>query len=478
MIMARKTKQRTRTDKESAVKFWRFEIVKLPPEAKSRWQTLQSRCQEAVNMWWQLWLADHIAAGDHLAIRNWMTQVKACRQAGKKPPNCPIAPMAACPVSIGRRISAEFDDIHSGTLDLLLNIQSKRLLGKDAEGKYRLWQAVLACRQGQPSYERRLPVPFRARQCGPFIKLRSGLHKESRHPGSLYEFTINLERKKVPGRALKQAITETLVILVRGRGSELKIIDRIRDGTYTPKGSSVYYDKGKRKWFVLIGYSMPAMARPQQGTATAVLHASKLDQVAFRLRVCGAAKRTGKGVDFSTRRGGRGLHLGAIRQRVLTGRWVRQEAYTWSGARARHGRVKVLGPIGPLRDRWRNTVTSYIRKLSSDLAAECLGNGIGKLVYFKPSGARRSSRWLSRTGKVHGRVDSTGFDWHKVKAELARKCAEANIVFVCKDSPREPATSSAGGKSKKIDRSRNHRHRPSGAGRKRVAIAVTTKHKR
>lgn len=404
------------------VKAWRFEIIGLARESRTRWHDLQDQSREIVNLWWQLWCARHVMAGNNLAIVDWMRAFRAARQVKDKPPECPVPIM---PVeidgapSIYRIISGRFRSMHTRTIVLLQNLITKRITGKDCDGVWNLWQSVLACRQGQPGCERDQPIPFD--KVSSTLPVRVDDRDKRGLRGSKWRFDVTLAREEVDGERNCASIHETFTVLAKGSGEA--IISRIANGEYAFRGSQIFYSQSSRKWFATLCYAMPAHESHSPGNGTMVLRPGL--KAPWKIRARGRS-------DF---RGGYGRHVTATRRRLLTDRWTGQETYRWSGsARRGHGRRRALGPIEKLRNAWRKFVTGYNARLTTEIVRECVQKGIGKLFYCQPAGKRRDTRFLSIAGKIPERRDASLWDWHQIGNMLAWKCKEAGIHLVVRKS--------------------------------------------
>lgn len=457
-------KKKPAAEKLTAVRSWRFEIIGLDRETRDRWHRLQDACRELCNHWWQLWESRHVAAGNHVKIRAWMRDFAAARQAKQKPPKCPVDLMPPEKgESIYRAISAGMGStVHTRTIVLLQQRLNMRLTGKDSDGRWNLWQAVLSCRQGRPSAERDQPIPF--------DKVSSSLPilVDRKYSGSTWRFEVTLEREPRSGKP-SASVHQEFKILAKGSGQS--IIERIASGEYAFRGSQIFYDRGKGKWFAALCYRMPIEKREQPGDGVMVLRPGA--KTPWKIRSEGRSQF----------RGGFGRHITATRKRLLTSRWTEQESYRWSGsARAGHGRKRALGPIEKLRNAWRNCVTGYNKRLTTEIVRECVQRKVGTLVYCQPTGRQRESRFLSWAGKVPGRRDGSLWDWYQVGNELSWKCKDAGIHLVLRKSravgcdmpssdETKGLTASANGTARKTSRKSKggKSHREAGSQRSKVS---------
>ncbi|MDE2104090.1 MAG: hypothetical protein KGL39_43030 [Patescibacteria group bacterium] len=463
-------KKRTSEEKESAVKAWRFEIVNVSREQHLHWRSISDACRVIANRWWQLWETRHVAAGNverlasfvsaHAAWKRYEQlngEYQACLKrfrklsASKKTPDRDQAPQAfrnyfaqaglpltdvvdapAAPTKHEKPAKCDVplmpDDsdgsiytaisnsplgktINTRVIVLVLQRLQMRLTGKDSDGRWQLWQAVLLGRQSRPSAERDQPICLDKGNCTLPVLVSETKSK------AIFECRVRMGREEVEGKKTCNSIYQTLRFTAEKSG--LAIAKRIASGEYKMGGSQVFLKKGK--WYVSFTYKMPGVEVERPGAQTAFLRPAKSRPWSFW--------RLGK--RRSWRVGGRGLYVAAMRTRLVTRRLRESESYQWAGsARKGHGRRRAIGPVQVLQNVWRNFTTNVNRQLVANVVKECKACRIGKLVYFQPVDDARESRFLSTAGKVAGQREGTLWDWYQVGSLLALKCQEAGIELV------------------------------------------------
>lgn len=400
------------SDNGTTVRTMRYEIVGWagdPKDAKARWRRIADDCREIVNLIWQQWETWHIQQGSDLAARQWLADYKRHMEAGGAKKDAPKLDVVCMPPVLSKRIYAAIKDrfphVHTRTWGLLQQLTAKRMGGKDVEGRYKIWLAVLLNRQGRPNSTHDQPIPFDSKNSRPMSRI------EGKHTN--YALSVNLTRlysdkKSCP--SIEDAVQ------LKARGSGQSILARIESGEYTFKGSSIVYHSGKRKWFALIAYQMPVAAKADvDASRTAVVHPCK--DRPWRLWI--------NGRDLWV--GGQGLHVAAVRRQLLTQRWSRQENYRRAGSSNKgHGRKRALDPIFKLSNRWRQFTKCYNEQVTAEIVRRCVEQRIGRVVYLKPADDRRDSRFLVHAGK-QGKNDSTGWDWAQFGSRLSDKCKAVGI---------------------------------------------------
>jgi len=395
------------------VKTHRYEIVGWqgdPKEARLRWRAIADQCREIVNVIWQQWEVWHVQQGNDVAVQEFAASLRAYRN--KEIADKPKLEVKCMPPELNKlirkKITERFPGVHSRVRELLLNITAQRMVGKDVEGKWNIWVAVLLNRQGRPNATHDQPIPFDRQNTKPLKRVGEKFTN--------YELSINLTR--LPGDKKNSPSIEDCVQL-KSRGSGAVIMRRIVDGEYKFCGSSIVYHQGKRKWFALVAYNdhVENVENPLlDHTQKAVLHPTR--QSPWALWVGSRWQWFG----------GRGQYVASARHRLLTQRWSRQESYRHAGsANKGHGMRRALRPIDKLSNAWKDFCKTANHTLTTQVVNYCVEQGIGHLVYLQPCGDKRGTRFLAMTGKVEGREDSTGWDWSQVATMLAYKCKAVGI---------------------------------------------------
>ena len=434
-----------------SVKTMRYEIVGWqgdPKESRQRWRGIADQCREIVNVIWQQWEVWHVAKGSDVAVQFFADQLRAFRN--KEINEKPKLDVKCMPPELNKlirkKITERFPDVHSRVRELLLNITAQRMVGKDVEGKWNIWVAVLLNRQGRPNATHEQPIPFDRQNTKPLKRVGEKYTN--------YELKINLTR--LPSDKKNSPSIEDCVQL-KARGSGLAIIQRIVGGEYKFCGSSIVYHQGKRKWFALVAYNdnresadiqldhlKKAVLHPLRNSPWALWHNSRYQWF-----------------------GGRGEYVAAARKRLLTQRWSRQDSYRYAGsANKGHGLQRAIGGVTALSRAWKDFCKTANHTLTASVVKYCVDNRIGHLVYLQPTESQRDGRFLSRAGKVEGREDSTGWDWSQVSTMLAYKCKSAGIHLEVKKC--DGKSSSNGRKVRNVPVA--DRGKTKGRGRKKAVL--------
>lgn len=393
------------------VKTMRYEIVGWqgdPKDAKARWMELADECREIVNVIWQQWEVYHVGLGNDVKVQRFAEDLRAYRRGETKDKpklgvHCWDSPFGK---TVYRKLTERFPSVHLRVVVLLMDIVKKRMSGKDVEGKWAIWQAVLMNRQGRPNCVHDQPIPFDRASCKPF--------SEAGEKGTNYWLEINLTRVPRPGKVATSICDR---VQLKARGSGLAIMRRMVSGEYKFCGSKIVFDSSRRKWYALLSYNdhVEDVENPEL-TETATLHALRDSPWAFWI---------GGNWEWF---GGCGSYIGATRRRLLTSRWSRQEQYRYAGSSNKgHGRERAMQGVEKLSRGWKDFVKTVNHQLTRAVVMRCIDRRVKRLIYLQPAGDKRETRFLTVDGKVPGREDATGWDWAQVGSLLSYKCKELGI---------------------------------------------------
>lgn len=402
------------------MKTYKLEIVGFDdPARRGELYQLAEDCQQIVNRIWQLWECHHVIAGSREKILKQLAADKSWREIkrGERPKwTIDCFPLVGGKNRRGNRrtlrnqieteIAETFSQVHGRVRTLLVNITCKKISQrKSATGNIRGWIAILLNRESRPSSTHALPIPFDCAHSkvipaalGENAILQIRLARDERGRSAVEEFKL-----KTSGRASRYT----------------KPIVRMATGEWAYKGSSLFYDARKKKWFALLVAEAAETSKSELiAGRTAILRCGFSHPIQVRI----------DGARVFLRDFGQGRAVAAVRRQLLTGRWGRQEGYRVAGsANKGHGRNRALGPVFLLSRRWKDFVRRYNHTLTSRMVARCIAEKASRLIYFQPS----SGRFLDTAGKVSERSDSTGWDYFQIKTMLEYKCQEAGIEFVC-----------------------------------------------
>lgn len=390
------------------------------PEERKRLAAVAQQIQAATNDWAAHWLRLHYAAGNHLTVRQWMAANLAwvkTPQAERVPAARVPCPVKPCDAAMSREIYAALrvDHFSLGTKPVGLATQKamKRLTQSAASrSAYPRWMIILAGCGEFPQSSRSLPVPFHTSNCK-LILPTAGEEREE------WRLEVRLEQK--PGDA--QGLVPIRLKLKTGGRSCAAIraaLWNIAKGDWKFCASDLVCRKGL--WYAHICYQMPKAELPAlDGDRTAFLSAGANTPILLRL-----GGRTWKRL----RRGNDVRH---VRRQLTVQRFGKSESYRYaSSAKKGHGRGVVLAWREKLTRRWRDFVKTWNGQLAAEIAKRLRAEGIGRLVVYQPADDWRDSRFLANAGKICGRIDSTGWDWYQMQAQLSRICQENGIQVLVK----------------------------------------------
>lgn len=405
-----------------AVRVLRFEIYRVEADdvksVRQRWHGLADQCQRITNFIWRQWLVWHTQNNSPAKIRKYLDGLAKWREnkdAKGKPGEKPKLELQTVSNDLSNAlyagIAGEFKDVNARVQVLLLNSVKKKIKErKAAKGNLSGWMAILLDRESVPSSTRPQPIPFDAKN----VKLVPPADSKDN-----WRLRLRIDRLD-QGDKMATSNEDVVQLLTKRRGiaGHEKILQRIALGEHKFCGSSLYFDRQKRKWFALVCYDKQGEVEQMNPEKAAVLRPGLKRPWMLRY-----------GRTFW--RGGHGRHVAAVRHQLLTQRWGRQDGYRFAGsANKGHGRERALQPIFRLSKRWKDFVKTCNHQLTANIVRECVEQGIGTLYYFQPTEAKRDTRFLATAGKVASRHDSTGWDWHQVASMLAYKSKEAGIHLV------------------------------------------------
>lgn len=392
-----------------SVRVMRYEIVGWsgePAETKKRWHDIADKCREYVNCVWQEWESWHVQQGSHAVAKQFADDLTAYRR--KERDDKPKLELSYMSPELSKRLyrvgADRFPSLHARIQVLLLQLTKKRMAGKDVEGRWNIWMAVLLNRQGRPNCTGDQPIPFDTANC------------EIAKEDNLYRLKIRLTRLPRENK-VAVSIDDAVTLRVKPKTNGAAVISRIVDGSYKFCGSSIVYMASKRKWFALICYDQ---GETEKGELNDKLHAVLVPGKDSPWLLWHGGRYHWLG--------GRGRHVEAARRRLLTGRWSRQEGYCQAGSSNKgHGRKRAMQGVTKLSRAWKDFGKTYNHTVTHDAIRFCVDRGIARLVYLQPASERkRTTRFLAMTGKLD-RNDSTSWDWAQVGTMLSYKGKDAGV---------------------------------------------------
>lgn len=404
-------------------------------DRRNAWKELTVRIQQMQNRMWQMWLIHHTIKGadgkssveqikefyENYAV--WAEQDRLCKQSkGKKknPLQRPKLELKCCDKalsnSIYHELSREFPDVNARTRVLLQNKWNGTLSSRKATtGSKSGWHAILLAQESIPSFTSPLPIPF------------------DKDNGSLFfdgkDFCVKFRIERLQlGKQANPSVEDTCKLMLRKRkaNSQRQIIQRIVSGIYTFKGSSLYYNKRRNKWFALISYEMPDRNEVPLD-ASYVLHVLPAKNKSPWILMTVDSKQRKK----AHRYGGNGRIVERARRMILDERSSRQEHNRWAGsAQKGRGRQRAIVPWTKLQSRWKDFTKSFNHRTTTKIVEKCLMERIGKVIYHQPSDSRRDEMLLAKIGNRPGR--NTHWDWFQFGTLLSQKCKLNGIEYDAK----------------------------------------------
>lgn len=396
----------------------KFEVYRInaddPKSVRQRWHKTADFIQEMTNFIWQSWLVWHVQNESAAKIRQYLNALALWRETkqGDKPKLDLFAVSAELQKHLYDGLTATFPEVHSRVLVLLLQIVTKKIKErKAAKGNLSGWMAILLHRESLPSSTRPQPIPYDRQNASVIPPLADGDN---------YRLRLRVDRIEREGKPALSTIDEVeLLTKRRGIAGHAAILQRICAGETKFAGSSLQWSDQRKKWFALVCWDDQQDSPELDAASTAILRPATKHPWTL---VLPSGKRW---------RGGNGRHVGAVRQQLLTQRWNRQAGYRYAGsANKGHGLNRALGPLFKLSLRWKDFVKTCNHHLTIEIVRDCVRENVGTLFYLQPAGEKRDRRFLATAGKIPGRDDSTGWDWHQVAAMLGYKCREAGIKLV------------------------------------------------
>lgn len=397
-----------------AVRVVSLQCMKMPDDVYDRWKLAAQQTQQIANFVWQRWLVWHFANGTRAKIVAHLEAFKAWKENGGEKPKRMEAIPKELVSTIYKELGEVFPTVHVRARDLIKNVIFGKIKNSKAStGNLSRWVAILLGNESLPSTMRENPIPFDSSTAD----IVPPADKDGHWALEVKVTRIPTDKKNSP------SVVDTIQLWSHGRkaASQVATLRKIASGEWKFCGSGLVLSKSG-KWFANICYRMSrddAKTEPLDPAKTAVLSAST--SWPWKLRIPRRNRRPG----------GRGFHVGNVRQRLLTQRWSRQASYRQAGSsRKGHGREHAQQITERLGNRWRDFVKTYNHQITTDVVQQCVANGIGRIVYYQPSGKFADSRFLANAGKVEGRHDASSWDWYQVGSMLGYKCNRAGIELV------------------------------------------------
>jgi hypothetical protein len=360
------------------------------PAEKKRLITLATKIQQVANDFAAAWLRLHYEAGNHLRVREWMTNDKQWLYN----PASRTGPRIRCSVpECSPEMTAQLTDIiaaahpesSSKQIQLAIKKAMKGLFGKSGiKSAYPRWMIALSGLGELPQTAKRGHIPFSTSDCRIIIPATDE---------DDWKLQVQLDGDEAP-----------LVFKIKTKAYKLHSIRdmlwKVSAGEWGLKGVDLFEQDGK--WFAAIGHSIPKMKVALDYTQTAFLSGGFKHPVLFRRNGWTSQRlRHGKDIDYTRR----SLTI----QRAI-GSYDKREK---------------------LARRWRDFIKTWNGHLSKDIIRQLCIFGIGRLVVFQPVGDCCDDRQIEKLGRVvNCDIGSTRWDWSQLCSLVQKECNKANIEVV------------------------------------------------
>lgn len=441
--------------REDTIRCAKFEVYKVLDDEDRKayplWFELQEHCRKITNVIWTYWYNYHINNRSVERLEYWLKKNKEWetyktkidvwnkrkkRDRGEKPQKPrggkkPTFPIQSVPKELANEIyhyiSKRFPFVAARTRTLIQN-QWNSSMGKNAVNlPLKVWIAVLLGFERIPNSIRNLPIPFDADNAPKKNKESLILISPNKENGN---YIMNLRLYRIPPKSKGNGENILHKFEIRTKGKKVKTeiqkLQKMLSGEYQLKGSKLYWNTSKKKWFVHLSYTLPAREKvllDDRKIAVLIPHA----QHPITLKTPDGRKHwlIGKGYPVS-----------AIRKNIFMTRRNRNQAYQHASTSSKgHGRKR----MGNWRWRFEKSWQEFVKRMNNIITTravrKCVEQGTGSLVYFQPEGEFAETRFLSTSGKHDDWNDQTTWEYYQIKKMLEDKCEEAGINFSVVKSP-------------------------------------------
>lgn len=275
---------------------------------------------------------------------------------------------------------------------------------KSARGSKRGWLAVLQGHESIPSFTRPLPIPVAKQLCDAQQQRTTGIAIQCDDEG---EYTCRARLSRIKEGEL-EAVSFSLVAKRSARAK----LERIESGVWKFKNASLFFDRGKRKWFLSIAYEIPTGTDAEVGDGKAIVFPGRV--APYRIF------RNGKTYPF----GGRGVEVEGARRRCERLRYSHQETYRRAPTANRkgHGRQRAIKSSERYSRQWNGFVKNWCRQFANNLAKHCVSSRIGHVIIYD---VESDKFFLNSVGR-HERSRSS-WQWYMLRQLCERRLAKDGI---------------------------------------------------
>jgi len=442
------------TKRENTIRCAKFEVYRVlddeNKEAYPIWFELQDYCRKITNSIWSYWFNYHIQNGSVEKIEDWLDKCtewktyatkldvwkkKKKKDRGAKPQKPRGDKKLPCPIqSVSKELSNEiyhciakkFPHVHVRTQGLIANQWNSSMSKNSINSSRKVWLSILLGLERIPNAIRNLPIPFDAGNAPKPNGESMILLSPEKEDGN---YIMQLRLNRIPtSKSNADSTLHRLEIRTKGKKvkTEIKKLQQMLSGEYKLKGSKLFWNTSKKKWFVHLSYTLPPRERvilDDRNIATLIPHS----QHPVTLTLPNGRKEWLVG---------RGFPVSAIRRKIFLTRRDRNHAYTNASTSSKgHGRKRMGNWRWKFEKSWQQFVKRMNNIITTRAVKSCVENGIGTLVYFQPEGEFSQSRFLSTSGKTKDWNDQTSWEYYQIKKMLEDKCDVAGISFSIQKTP-------------------------------------------
>ena len=303
-----------------------------------------------------------------------------------------------------------FPRLMSRTVSLIISKWSSTLETRKAtSGNLPGWAAILLCNESIPMFLHKLPIMWdkhNAPKNQPITLSDDGrfylkLKLESNDEGTIEDRVRILLNKDKMRKTEKSAHN---------------VVQKIVDGEYSLKGSTIHFSRTHKKWFASFVYELPEQSVSLDVNQVMYLRPGRSHPWAAKF-----------GDEWPKARYGTNCQIPFSRQQIEIERNSRRESYRWaSSSQKGRGRKRAESCYVKLSDRWKNKTKQYNHEVSRRVINECVERGFGKIVFYQPVGTKTVGQtYLANEGRAQG--SKLTWNWFQIANMLQEKASEYGI---------------------------------------------------
>jgi len=405
----------------------------ISPEAQAwhamheRWLVLSEEIRCISNAVWRHWTFWHTAAGNDVAIRAYMHDLRLWNQTEKKDrvgdkPKCTVTLWPKEFAShLMQKLQADFPSVNARPLGLAVNkLMGTIKNGRGVSSAFPRSMQVLGDEVGPPSFCYAQPIPL----CNARCKM---VPPEDDKGDWQAEFRIDrIERDGA------QAVSTCDTVSLKAKARPRATLEKLEKSKYHRNGGMLQYDRRKNAWFLMVGYRLP------------IIRSGALDET--RTATVRAGIKCPLIVEIDGREipvGGYGDNVAAIRAMIDRERQSRNENYRWSpGGSKGHGRETAQGQrMADFVNRWLRFCTNMNYTLTAKVIGLAQEHNCGGILFHQPTAETQGEYLLFSAGKSEQTRIASGWPWHRL-AQIIQQKANQNgmetLVFQEKKVAQQP----------------------------------------